>query len=98
MGTWKVFFTKSKSFIPPEEKIRKGKKKKSKFFMIKRPLLDGTHIGGDGLKVIAFLTTPLNWGETFSLREPRGSITPQTHGNVSFLETTNPIGLKYATH
>jgi hypothetical protein len=50
--------------------------------MVKRPLIDGTRIGSNGLKVGVFLTTLLNRGETLSLRKPRGSMMPWINGRV----------------
>ena len=46
---------------------KRGKKKKSHFSMAKQPPLDGTQTCGIGLKVVTFLTTPLNRGKTLSV-------------------------------
>ena len=65
--------------------------------MARRPLLDGTWIGDDGLKGVAFLITPRNQVETLSLKELRGSIMSWTNGKAICQETTNFIGPRFGT-
>lgn len=54
------FFHKVKSYIPLEARRRKVSKRISFLFMLQRPRLNGTRIGGGGLMDLTFLTTPLS--------------------------------------
>ena len=78
-------------------RIPEGEKEEITYFMARRPLLDGTWIGDDGLKGVALLITPQNQVETLLLKELRGSITSWTNGKAICQGITNFIGPGYGT-
>ena len=94
-GKWMAFFLKLESFIPLDNKWRRGKKKKSQPFTVKQLLLDGTQLGSDGLKGVAPLSTPQNWVEISLLKGSRGWTMLQTNGKATFLGITNSTGPRF---